>query len=369
MLQRIPVCLLLTPLLLGVFVHSTSARTGDRFQIVRVDWHMAAYCEAGGDWRGAHQNFSALIRDAGFLPLPIREWYRGFAYLGDARAAARLGDTVTAQQQMVRAFEHGFANYAILLQDSAMMSVVGRAFTDSVGRFWEKIQQKNAPYWPAQHEIVFRPREARPGMPILIAMHGGNGSYLNHSTYWADIAERYGINVIVPAGIIRTSEVANSWEYDISAFAPTIIELAHHYEQVFGTPASKVYLAGYSQGAQGALALTLEHPEEFSGAISFSGFLIAPVSDSQWSNAAKHGPRLFALSGVLDSPQFLASLEEAQHRATAEGLLFRFEREEAMVHEMPLDFEKQFDRAWQWITAGKLSSDDSTQEDPTPDKH
>jgi predicted esterase len=328
---------------------------------VRVEWHLAGLSEAHADWAGARVNFNKVIEDAAYLTLSIREWYRGLAWLGVSRASARLGDTAESRRALTLAFSHGFSNAALLREDSFFTSVAGKKFVDSLGQFWETVQEANRGEWLMQEPVVFLPHDLKPAGPLIIALHGGNDNYRNFAMYWSGIADRIHAIVVVPPGQIRNSETENSWEYDMSTIEAGLLSLAREYTTKYQVDPREIYLAGFSQGAQAAIALTLMHPDIFHGAIGFSGFWYVPISDSQIAKAAAEHTRIYALSGEYDSQDFLNHLSAARERIVAHGIPFRFEVEKDMIHEVPLDFDRRFEDAWHWIRDTKPAGQSAKQ--------
>ena len=314
-----------------------------------MDWHLAGIAEARGDYRAALDAFKQLVDDSRYLPLEEREWYVGMGWVGVSRAQTRVSDTLEARKALLRAYSHQFCNGPLLEEDTFFANVVGRPFIDSLDRFWKDIDNQNKSEWAAQEPIVFRPHDARPGQPLIIAMHGGIDSYRAFSTYWSGIADSAHATIIVPPGIIRNSEVQNSWEYDISTIAPSILKLRRESIAQYAPDTSRIYLAGFSQGAQAAIAITLQNPTLFRGTIAFAGFLFEHPSDSILDRAARQHVRVYALSGEWETPKFLDRLKEIHKRAELHYLPFHLEIENQMAHEMPLDFQSRFAEAWRWI--------------------
>ncbi|HWF44925.1 MAG TPA: alpha/beta hydrolase-fold protein [Candidatus Kapabacteria bacterium] len=329
------------------------AQPSDQLTEVRVNLHLAGCCEMKGDWKGAEAYDHKANEAAVLLPLESREWYRSITSLFIARAASRLHDTPTARSGIASAFRHRFSNAVLIRQDSLLVSVIGRPWFDSLATFWDKIHESNREEWVPQIPIVFYPNDSNypstQKFPIIFALHGGNDNYRAFSRYWSGVANSAHAIVVVPPGPYRNSEIENSWEYNIDTIAPAFIRLVHDYVIKTGADSGSIYLAGYSQGAQVAVTLALEHPDLFRGAISFSGFIFSPITDSMLDFARKLGTRIYALSGEWDEREFLSRITNIHNRCNAEGIPFQLEFEKAMVHEVPLDFTKRFSDAWSWV--------------------
>ncbi len=325
------------------------AQTSASLEEVRVDWHLAGVSEAASDYGSALGYFKEVVENAKYLPLVSREWYQGIGWLGISRSKARLGDTCGARRALATSFSHSFANAALLEQDTFFGPLVGINFIDSLNAFWSHIRMLNRSEWIQQEPMVFRPHDAQPGEPLIICLHGGNGNYRGFADYWTNVADSAKATVVVPPGIIRNSEVQNSWEFDLAAIFPSVESLRTECIRKYKADPTQVYLAGFSQGGQAAIGLTLLHPTLFVGALSFSGFLLDSLDESALSQASQQHVRFYALSGEWDSKDFLRSLGDIQRRCTKHGIPFHLELEEKMSHEMPLDFGSRFGEAWRWI--------------------
>jgi len=77
------------------------------------------------------------------------------------------------------------------------------------------------------------------------------------------------------------------------------IQLLIEQELMRGIPASRIILAGFSQGAAMALHVGLRQSEPLAGIMVLSGYLLLPDLTDQFSPAAKNTP-LFMAHGVHD---------------------------------------------------------------------
>jgi predicted esterase len=336
------------------------AQENDMQTQVWVDWHLAGVSEVQGNWQDAQKYFRNVIEEAVLLPLSAREWYRSVSWLGISRSAARLYDITTAKSALIAAFRHRFSNGALLAEDSQYVSIVGKAWLDSLNDFWNNIHTINRSDWQQQEPIVFMPTnsstmgkgsksEGMAKLPMIVALHGGNGNYESFAHYWESVAQTEQVIIIVPPGPIRTSEIENSWDYNVDTFAPSILQLIRDYVTKTGADPNRVYIAGYSEGAQAAIILALKYPRIFRGAIAFAGFNYTLLSDSILERASALHTRIYALSGEWDSKAFLSRISQTRDECTAAGIPFQLEIETGMVHEMPLDFPKRFSDAWSWL--------------------
>lgn len=341
--------------ILLVFYYSRAdAQTWNSFDFVRADWHLANIAEANHKWNDAAEYYQKVIDDSRPLPLDIREWYRGTAYFGIARTNMQMGSNSAAvRQNLSRAFLHEFWNFALIEQDSQLVNICGGTWIDSNARYWAGALNEQRTMWHDQAPIVFYPSNynanSNPKLPLIIALHGGNGNYEGFAENWHSIADDLHAVIAVPAGIDRESQITNSWGSDMNPIFQSIDTLEQWISAHQLADMSHVYLAGFSQGAQASIELTLLHPDRFSGAIAMSGFVDQPISDSVLRIARNKGVGIYAISGQYEFPTFRAELDTIHAKASSAGIPFKVKTVEGMTHEVPLDFHSQILDAWNWI--------------------
>jgi predicted esterase len=329
-----------------------SAQVNDAFEFVRADWHLAAISEYSGDWQAAIEYYQKVIQESMPLPLDVREWYRGTAYYGIARCNCRLGkDPSTVRIALSKAFSHHFWNFALTEADSEIMSDCGRPWLDSLSRVWSNILNEERPFWPKQTPFVFYPDtyDSTAHWPLIVALHGGNGNYESFAEDWHGMANDLKAVIVIPPGAIRESQITNSWESDMNAIEKPILSLVSEFTSKHLADPSQVYLAGFSQGAQASMELSVMRPDVFRGAISMSGFVNRFISDSILQKAHDRGVRIYAVSGEYEDKSFRLQIDTFHTRCVQSGIPFDLEINPGMTHEVPLDFRTQILKAWNWI--------------------
>lgn len=154
---------------------------------------------------------------------------------------------------------------------------------------------------------------------------------------------------------VNTGLLMPAW-YDVSGFGPGVAEdrrgiqtsadrvaaLIEREEQR-GVPASRVVLAGFSQGGALALYLGTRHPRSLLGIMVLSGYeLLAQTRETEASEANRATPILFC-HGTQD-PLVPVALGRAAHAAHAAGRDARF-AQFRMAHQMCLE-EVELIRDW-----------------------
>jgi predicted esterase len=327
------------------------AQIKDAYAFVRADWHLAGVAEFHEDWNEAITHYHDASQHADALPLTTREWYRGTAEYGIARSQSRLRNDSAARAALAAAYQHHFWNTSLIRIDSLMITACGSRFIDSIGAYWAGVRQEEQPIWRAQSPYLFFPRgyDSTDKWPLIIAMHGGNGNYESFAQRWDEIASLVGAVIVVPPGIIRESEITNSWGSRMDAVEGPIISLAQKYIALHMVDPKQVYLTGFSQGAQATVELTLRHPDIFRGGIAMSGFASETPTEAMLANARAKGVRLIGISGEFEDPTFRAQITEIQRICQDHDIPFQLSFTPGMIHEVPLDLRTKFTEAWQWL--------------------
>ncbi|MFI5201597.1 MAG: alpha/beta hydrolase-fold protein [Candidatus Kapaibacterium sp.] len=328
------------------------AQGSDAFEFVRGEWHLAGISEYQSNWPAAIGYYQKVIEDSRLLPLECREWYCGTAYYGIARCESQMGDDSSAVRlALAKAFAHHFWNFALAQTDSVMLSKCGFPWLDSCSRFWTSVSVEERPLWREQVPIVFYPAgyDSSGHWPLIIALHGGNGNYESFAQHWLGMANVLKAVIAIPAGVLRETQITNSWGSSMDTVEKSIVTLVKRFTSRHLADSAQVYLAGFSQGAQASIELTLLRPDLFRGAIAMSGFVDHPISDSILHRARDRGVRIYEITGQFEDQTFEKEIDSIHQKCTEAGISFALNISPGMIHEVPLDFHDQMLRAWSWV--------------------
>ena len=135
--------------------------------------------------------------------------------------------------------------------------------------------------------IEYVPKTLKPGAPLLFVLHpsGGDASGMrDYSNYEFDeLADKYGFLVVYPDGFENTwndcrgGSPFSSKRLKIDDFS-FIEALLNHEVTAHAIDRKRVFAAGWSNGAQLAYRLALEHPEDFAGVAAISASV--PVKEN-----------------------------------------------------------------------------------------
>jgi polyhydroxybutyrate depolymerase len=135
--------------------------------------------------------------------------------------------------------------------------------------------------------IEYAPKTLKPGAPLLFALHpsGGDAEGMReYSNYEFDeLADKYGFLVVYPDGFDNTWNDCRSGspfaskrlKIDDVGFIEALLD---HEVTAHAVDRKRVFAAGWSNGAQLAYRLALEHPEDFAGIAAISASV--PVKES-----------------------------------------------------------------------------------------
>lgn len=337
---------------ISVIPSFANAQAGDAFEFVRGDWHLAGISEYQSNWQAAIGYYQKVLEDSRLLPLEVREWYRGTAFLGLARCESREDENSSeVRSSLAKAFSHHFWNFALIQADSIMLSKCGFPWLDSCSHFWTNVSLEERPLWRRQVPFVFYPTgyDSSARWPLIVALHGGNDNYESFAEQWLGMANDLHAVVVIPAGVLRETQITNSWGSNMDTIEPSIVGLVNRFTSSHLADPRQVYLAGFSQGAQASIELTLLRPDVFRGAIAMSGFVDHPISDSVLARARAGGVRLYEITGEFEDPTFKKEIDSIHQKCVAANIPFSLNISAGMIHEVPLDFHDQMLRAWDWV--------------------
>lgn len=131
---------------------------------------------------------------------------------------------------------------------------------------------------------VYLPDSAGDSPPLILALHGTGMSGDDMIQVLQDVSEELGMILIAPDALRPANSGGYSWTYrdESEWLVESMIDRAVEQYQV---DRSKVYLVGFSQGANIALTMGQTHPELFAGVVPICGHyepqLTTAVNDAE----------------------------------------------------------------------------------------
>ncbi|MFD9124572.1 PHB depolymerase family esterase [Kitasatospora sp. NPDC059571] len=145
---------------------------------------------------------------------------------------------------------------------------------------------------------LYVPAGAKPNPPILLALHGcqGTGPYMYSSTDFAALADQYGFLVIYPS----TNPGGSCWDVSSDQALTRgggsdpvgLMSMITYAEQHYGGNPDAVYVTGESSGAMMTNVMLADYPDVFKAGAAFMGVpyhCFATGSVRGWNSACAQG--------------------------------------------------------------------------------
>ncbi|MFI1812325.1 PHB depolymerase family esterase [Streptomyces sp. NPDC020422] len=145
---------------------------------------------------------------------------------------------------------------------------------------------------------VYAPDSVRPDPPILLALHGcqGTGPYMHSSTDFASQADTYGFLVIYPS----TSPSGSCWDVSSDQALTRnggsdpvgLMSMITYAERHYGGNPDAVYVTGQSSGAMMTNVMLADYPDVFKAGAAFMGVpyhCFATGTVRGWNSACAQG--------------------------------------------------------------------------------
>ncbi len=344
-------CLLVGSWWISSVVYARPHPTEDAYRRVWQLWHDAGVAEAHGEWILATKEYRKISEYASQLPTPVRDWHIANAEYGIAIAEANRDDKSKTQHAIEVAAEHKFRGWRPMRCVPALANLLGTHWIDSAESHWNAVDAHHTVRNTDQPTVIIHPHTPLPNPTVIVAFHGGHASYLDFAAHWQDVADSLNAIVVVPPGTERVSSISNSWGSsfrDIEAGVFPVIDSLRASQQL---DTGRIYVAGFSQGAQAAMLMALLHPEFVRAAILIAGHVPQTFTDASIRASARRNIRFAAISGTLEENLMTEEMSKLTRALAAGGAQTRYQVVPEMTHEIPLDLAKILQSQWSWISA------------------
>lgn len=190
------------------------------------------------------------------------------------------------------------------------------------------------------YDLLVPERPAESYLPLLVALHGRNGSKGSHLQYW-DVARRQGWLVLLAQSTQPLSSSSYCWDNPAQGLA----DISYYMSQVvsqYRIDDSRVVFAGFSQGSGMAILAALN------GGLPARGFIGVATS---WAGPDSIEPILetagrvrgYFITGAKDHAR--GRIRELQELLKQNNIGFEEELHPQLAHEFPADFSTSFDNA------------------------
>jgi len=149
------------------------------------------------------------------------------------------------------------------------------------------------------------PRKPAPGKPpLLVLLHGFGANEKDLLPMAARLDAR--LAIASPRAPFTVREGSYSWmggntPADLDRAKETVLDCIEQVASATGADRSRVYLAGFSQGAMLTLAIALTEPQKIAGAAVLSGRIAAAVRDQHAAPDAMRGFPILVTHGTEDA--------------------------------------------------------------------
>ena len=163
------------------------------------------------------------------------------------------------------------------------------------------------------HYYLYVPHNRPDGaLPAIVFLHGSLGNFKAYTWAWAKLAEEKGYVIISP------SFGFGNWRQPGGTQA--VLAALEDAKRRVNIDASRVYLAGLSNGGLGVSLLGQEHPQQFRGMIFLSPVMVTEIVDqSDFQNSWKERP-ILVITGEADERIPFTYVEERTRRMVAGGI-------------------------------------------------
>lgn len=219
-----------------------------------------------------------------------------------------------------------------------------RRRTASVDRRRDDFKKEASKFKPA---VVMPPgySKARPA-PLIVALHGSGGDGAEMARAWRAAAAKAGAVLVCPDAV-RPLGSGYQWMFrDESRWL--VLNTIEEARKKYAIDAARVYVVGFSQGANTAMELATTNPEAMAGVIAVAGHWEAHVQRLPVPGEAGAAlPRFAVLVGSMDEAAPSNRELDAHLRKLGVPVLLRIY--EGMGHGMPAARDRELTDAIMFV--------------------
>ncbi len=214
-------------------------------------------------------------------------------------------DSLFTRQQMRRVSPFTLALYREMDRDPdfwQLGSAMGGAYADVFGQPFD-----------TGHYYLYVPRNRLPGaLPAILLLHGSAGNFKAYTWAWAKLAETRGCVIVAPSFGFGDWTQPGGERAALAA-----LEDASKWVEI---DASRVYLAGLSNGGLGISLLARRAPQRYRGLIYLSPVMPPDILDQPEFQAAWKGRPVLVVTGEADERIPLRYVTERAQRLMDGGV-------------------------------------------------
>lgn len=218
---------------------------------------------------------------------------------------SRLGKKEEALNHLEKSVSTGIFNLDHMAKDEDLDAVRKMPRYSEICANAQKMiddQQKALAKVPEPQDVVLTVKDLKQGekSPLLIFLHGMGGSPSELKSIFEPLTTTWKYTVFLPSGSVKMGirpDGKPAYNWDPNKDVKAIVEKIRRMPNV---DLKKVYLGGFSAGANMTYIIALDSPEVFAGVIAFSGMMQKEfMTDDKVKKAAGKVP-LYLVHGKQD---------------------------------------------------------------------
>jgi len=265
-----------------------------------------------------------------------------------ACAHALAGHPDQAADWLLLAAERGFTGIRSLEEDADLVTIRAtekfKQALDLVKANADKRFEDFKAIATATEVLTILPENFSPEIPapLLIVLHGSGGTPEPLADLYRSVASELGMVLVVPAAL-RPWGDGFGWTYrDESEWM--VHHLIERLKDSHNIDPARVYLAGFSQGANVTLAVGLKHPDKFAGLFPVAGHYesdVMPITESE------NPPPVYLMVGAHDP--FAQTFRDAVKPLKEAGFPVRLRILQGVAHAYPSRPDPEFHKGFKFL--------------------
>jgi phospholipase/carboxylesterase len=311
-------------------------------------WQNAESAMQRADFRTAAAHYKEVIE---ILPYEPTSRFRLACCLAELREAD------SAISQLESAIRYGWNDSQAIRENGQWAALRETLQFENLIQAAEHCEREEFLVHRGEHVDADRPA------PVLVLLHGLGCGPRAEIPYWSAAADELGWIVVAPRGRTKFGPMLFGWNrpevkdsfaadyFDVESAKASIDAVLQAAREKHSIDESRIYLAGFSQGAGVALHLLRETKQPYRGAVVVCGLVQSAGADA-WRTSMEQTPiRVAIIAGSLDRllPRSQALIEELKSAAVPH----QYWELRDVGHEYPPDYATRLRTALEFIAIGE----------------
>ncbi|PCJ52832.1 MAG: hypothetical protein COA79_23230 [Planctomycetota bacterium] len=231
-------------------------------------------------------------------PNPMFEYNLACAY-------AQIKNKHQALNHLEKAILLGYINVKHIENDPDLISIRTTPRYSEVikkAKSMLEAQKKIIASIPSPKDILLKPKKLTVDqkIPLLVFLHGMGGSSKDLEPVFKILSSSNMYSVLLPCGSVKMGLRADgnpAYNWDPMKDSKRIIE---KIKKMKGIQQDKIYLAGFSAGANMSYVIGVEAADQLKGVIAFSGAVQNELMNDKWIKKASNKLPIYIVHGLND---------------------------------------------------------------------